>query len=300
MASSISERTRRTSAVAVAMLAAANVAFGVVPVAHAAVAPDATREAARAKLVEGVDAMKRGDYGAALDLFQQAYTLVPSPNIHYDFGQAYLGLGRPADALSAFERFLAEAPDAPAEKREKAASLVSTLRARASAGSARGGRDADGNSRESPGPPVANAAPPSAATSSPAKAELLEHGDEHAMMAAGPDHDPLRARRIAAVSLSGAGVGLVAAGLVFGALAEREGNSLTRDSQMATPARPTPFDPSKESQGLAYERLQIIGLVTGGIAIAAGAVLYATSRRRVSMEPFVGQSHAGAGLRLAF
>ena len=81
MASSISDRARSRSAVGVAMATAVSVALGVVPVARAqpAGARDTTREAARTKLVEGVDAMKRGDYPAALTLFQQAYALVPSP-----------------------------------------------------------------------------------------------------------------------------------------------------------------------------------------------------------------------------
>ena len=55
---------------------------------------------------------------------------MPSPKIDYDFGLAYVGLGRTADALAAFERFLAEAPDAPPDTREKAASSIPTLRAR--------------------------------------------------------------------------------------------------------------------------------------------------------------------------
>jgi hypothetical protein len=86
---------------------------------------------------------------------------------------------------------------------------------------------------------------------------------------------------------------------VFGALARQEGDSLTHDSQIGT-ARPTPFDSDKESRGIAYERLQVITLVAGAVAVAAGAALYATSRRRVVAEPVAGQSFAGATLRLTF
>jgi hypothetical protein len=288
------------------MATAVSVALGVVPVARAqpAGARDTTREAARTKLVEGVDAMKRGDYPAALTLFQQAYALVPSPKIYYDFGLAYVGLERPADALAAFERFLAEATDAPADKREKAASLVSTLRARLAETPARGGdRAAEGDRPPPAGAAAAAAVPPQprlAATSSPAPAEVVEHRDVHAAAAELGDHDPARARRIAAISLGAAGGGLVAAGLIFGVLAGREGDSLTHDSQLGTPTKPTPFDPDKESRGIAYERLQVIGLVAGGIAVAAGAIFYATSRRRVVVEPVAGQSRAGASVRLTF
>ena len=280
------------------MLAAVAVAVGAVPTARAqpsdlaqpAMETEANREAARAKLVEGVAALKRGDHQAALTRFEEAYALVPSPKIHYDFGLAYVGLGRTADALAAFERFLAEAPDAPADTREKAASLIPTLRARLAEAAARNDGQALGAA-----PPLASpqrtagqepgAAPP------PPEARL-------AATPAAPD-DPLRTRRIAAISVGAAGAGLLAAGLVFGALAQREDDSLTGDSQRGT-VRPTPFDPGKESRGIAYERLQIITLVAGAVAVAAGAALYATSRRRVIAEPVAGPSFAGATLRLVF
>jgi len=152
MASSISEAARRRSAVPLAMLAAVAGAVGALPAAQAqpaelaqpAMETDANREAARAKLVEGVAALKRGDHQAALTRFEEAYALVPSPKIHYDFGLAYVGLGRTADALAAFERFLAEAPDAPPDTREKAASMIPTLRARLAEAAARNDGQATG------------------------------------------------------------------------------------------------------------------------------------------------------------
>ena len=133
MASSISESTRRRSIVAriarvlfaaAATLAAAGPALAEAPRSN----EPRVRRAARAKLVEGVDALRRGEHRVALERFQEAYALVPSPKIHYDFGLAYVGLGRRAEALSAFERFLAEAQDAPADKRERAARQTTALR----------------------------------------------------------------------------------------------------------------------------------------------------------------------------
>jgi len=303
MASSISDPARRRPIVGVAMLAALIVAVGAPAVARAqpAAASDATREAARAKLVAGVDAMKRGDYQAALARFQEAYALVPSPKIHYDFGLAYVGLERPAEALAAFERFLAEAPDAPPDKREKATSLIATLRARAAETA---GRDNRGDAPAAPPlaePPVAVAAqPPVGAPPSPSAASAEARTERPAVSATGGD-DPWRRRRIAAVSLGAAGAGLLAAGVVFGVLARRESDGLTHDSEMGTPpAHPTPFDAGKESRGIAYERLQIVGLVAGGVAAAAGAALYATSRPRVTVEAGAGHALAGASVRVAF
>jgi hypothetical protein len=79
------------------------------------------RSEARNKLVQGGEFLKRGEYEPALARFQEAYRLVPSPKIFYNFGLAYRGLGRKADALESFERFLAEAPDAAKDARQIAA-----------------------------------------------------------------------------------------------------------------------------------------------------------------------------------
>ncbi|HVR62741.1 MAG TPA: hypothetical protein VMU50_12630 [Polyangia bacterium] len=98
------------------------------PASAQASASEAARDAARARLVEGVALLKQSDFAGALAKFQAAYELVPSPNIHYDLGLAYVGLGRSADALLAFDRFLAEAPGAPADSRRKAATNQEVLR----------------------------------------------------------------------------------------------------------------------------------------------------------------------------
>jgi len=97
---------------------------------RAAPASEATREAARARLVEGVELLRRGEHAAALAKFQEGYALVPSPNIHYDRGLAYEGLGREAEALDAFEAFLAHAEHPPAGTPEEARRHCERLRAR--------------------------------------------------------------------------------------------------------------------------------------------------------------------------
>jgi hypothetical protein len=75
---------------------------------------------ARAKLMEGAQLLQQGDYEEALSRFQEAYESVPSPKIFYNYGLALRGLGRNAEAIAAFDRFLAEAPDAAADKRTDA------------------------------------------------------------------------------------------------------------------------------------------------------------------------------------
>jgi len=93
--------------------------LGLVLAASAARAEDPKAQA-RAKLVEGSEKLKQGEYTQALTLFKEAYALVPSPKIFYNFGIAYSNLGRATDAVEAFERFLDEATDASPETRANA------------------------------------------------------------------------------------------------------------------------------------------------------------------------------------
>jgi hypothetical protein len=82
-----------------------------------AAAPGAgnAKAAAKKKLLEGAELLKKGDFQAALDRFKAAYDLVPSPKIQYNFGLAYMGLARNAEALQAFHTFLGEASEASSE-----------------------------------------------------------------------------------------------------------------------------------------------------------------------------------------
>ena len=115
MASSTSDRSRAIRAALLLVLAFAPRAS-----ASPGLTPTASKGAAEAKLVDGVQLLKTHDYRAALERFEQAYALVPSPLIFYDLGLAHLGLGDGPRALESFERFLVEAPGAPADKRRKA------------------------------------------------------------------------------------------------------------------------------------------------------------------------------------
>jgi tetratricopeptide (TPR) repeat protein len=85
------------------------------------------RRAAKAHLDRGGVLIDRDDLRGALAEFEAAYRLVPSPNIFHNFGIVYEGLGRKADALTAFQRFLAEAPAPSAEIRQHAERAVTEL-----------------------------------------------------------------------------------------------------------------------------------------------------------------------------
>jgi hypothetical protein len=69
------------------------------------------REKARDKVAEGARMLGAHDFRNALARFDEAYSLYPSPKLHYNRGLALEGLGRRADAFVAFTRFVEEATD---------------------------------------------------------------------------------------------------------------------------------------------------------------------------------------------
>lgn len=93
---------------------------------HPAWAQD-KRVRARALLVEGQKLIEAGEYGEALGRFEKAYALVPSPKIQYNFGLAYNGLDRPAEAMRSFQAFLADAENAAPASVAKAREYVTKL-----------------------------------------------------------------------------------------------------------------------------------------------------------------------------
>ena len=86
---------------------------------------------AQVLLDEGTAAYGRGDYATALDKFTAAHKIFPSPKLWFNIGQANRDLGRPVEAVEAFDRFLRDATDAPAETlteaRKSAAELKTKL-----------------------------------------------------------------------------------------------------------------------------------------------------------------------------
>jgi tetratricopeptide (TPR) repeat protein len=83
------------------------------PVSPAAAQEPAVREKARATLIEGTKLFAEGRFAAALDKYLAAQAMVPSAKVYFNIGQAYQGMGKQAQALMAFERFVREARDAP-------------------------------------------------------------------------------------------------------------------------------------------------------------------------------------------
>jgi hypothetical protein len=84
---------------------------------------------AQVLLREGTALFDRGEPADALQKFEEAYRIFPSPKIWFDVGAAQRTLARPVEARESFQRFLDEAPDAPADSRREAQAAVASLAA---------------------------------------------------------------------------------------------------------------------------------------------------------------------------
>ncbi len=71
----------------------------------------AAKEQARVLLKQGAQYYEQGAFADALDRFERAYAVFPSPKLFFNIGQANRELGRAAAAVTAFNRFLAQAPE---------------------------------------------------------------------------------------------------------------------------------------------------------------------------------------------
>jgi len=82
---------------------------------HEASQPGEVKVKARAQVLlkQGAQHYRRGEFSDALADFQAAYGIYPSPKLLLNIGQSSRELGRPVEAIEAFEQFLAEAHDAP-------------------------------------------------------------------------------------------------------------------------------------------------------------------------------------------
>jgi len=116
-------------------LFALTVAACVLASPSASIAKDqaAAKAAAQTVLARGARDLDARLYGRALAEFHEAYRIFPSPKIFFNIGLAHLYLGQLGEALQAFDTFLAEATDAPAESVARAKTEREALRPKVAA-----------------------------------------------------------------------------------------------------------------------------------------------------------------------
>lgn len=81
--------------------------------AQSATQHNATRDAARQYVEDGLAAQKRGDYDTAITLYTKAYETIPHPVLLFDIAQAHRLAGHIKQADAFYNRFLATNPTGP-------------------------------------------------------------------------------------------------------------------------------------------------------------------------------------------
>lgn len=98
--------------------------------AHAQI-PTSESVAAHARFKEGVEHARRGDVALAMTAFEAAYATRPHFSVLYNIAQAHSALGNPVEAITAFERYLAEGgSQLPPSRREAVERLLDGERQR--------------------------------------------------------------------------------------------------------------------------------------------------------------------------
>lgn len=201
--------------------------------------PDVARSRAAEHYKQGVVYFQRGEHDRALAEYQAAFDLSAEPSLVFNIALCHDRAGRPEEAVAAYRRYLALAPegDVAGEAREEVARLTILIeRERA----ARAAAEARRRELEALRPPPAPPPPP------PPRAPRYLIAGGSALVAAGgvvhvlawrargraedaadPDtyyreRDALRARRTAAIALYAVGAATAATGLVLAAALGRE------------------------------------------------------------------------------
>jgi predicted secreted protein len=91
---------------------------------------DAAKTAAQQKMAQGAQLLEQGQPADALALFKEAYQQVQNPRYQYNIGVACQSLGRDAEALQAFQTFIANAQGVRQEYLDDAQKQIEALRGR--------------------------------------------------------------------------------------------------------------------------------------------------------------------------
>jgi tetratricopeptide (TPR) repeat protein len=245
-------------------------------------APSAAEKEAAKKLVDdGIAAQNAKDYDKAIDLYQKAFQLIPHPILLYNIGLAHKLAGRPARAVSFFERYLKLEPNG-----DKAADVRADLAALKAAAAAQ--------PAEPEGPPEPEAtvtAPPEprpdASQPEDPPVKVLVRNDVHR---AETGEHPGRSLRIAGLALAGAGLASAALGGYFGLrVGQIEDDARDEiDRALANGDPPPSMEVLQQKYGKdgdAAERNQFIAYGIAGTLVIGGAVTYYLGYRKDRSAP---------------
>lgn len=193
---------------------------------------------------KSADAYLRGDFTQAIALLDEAYALEPEPVLIYNKARAHEGLGHLDEAITLYEKYLAEEPSS-ADRGAIEQRLVTLRKQRDDRAAVEKDRAAVEKDRAA------------------VQKERATHVEP-------PPPPPHRRSMLPYVVLGVGGVGLVG-GTVFGLLAMSR-----KDAAVAEPVQQTSID--LRDKGRTFATVSNISFIAGGILVAGGAVLWVVDR----------------------
>ncbi len=223
-----------------------------------------------------------GDHQAAIDLYTQAYNLIPDPPygppLLPNIGTELLALDKPVDALKWFCKYLDADPNGNSADFARAQAKIT--------------QDKLGN-HDVPERDVCKPIPPP-----------VDHSHDNDKVVAPPPTPPPPPPSSPGMSkLQLAGVGVGVAGVITFIVGAYYGKRAQDDSDTITHQDTTKMWPDNinmiESEGQSYENKQIAFMVIGGAAIVGGAAMYILGRSsKSSTEVSLLPTKGGAGITI--
>ena len=276
-----------------AVLAIAIVASGSVALAGPT---DAQKTQASELVKKAIARSQAGDHAEAIDLYRQAYSLIPLPVLLSNIGSEYAQSGKPVEALESFCRYLDADPTGANASYAKAQAKTLAVQL---------GRTADEDPCK---PPAAPPPPPETGTTTTTGTDT-DHGastsagtgattgtTQLTATAAAPSHKS----QLPTIGLAVGGVGIAAlgAGIAFGIDGKNESDFITNYTKNY-PGKAWPSDiQQRQQRGDRDNTLQAAFMIGGGVALATGAILFVVGRshhgaERVAIVPTATPTSAG-------
>lgn len=201
------------------------------------------------------------DHLAAISLYLEAYAVVPLPTLLSNVGTEYQQVQKPIEALKYFCMYLEKDP---------AGALVTYATAQARVLQIELGNPVDETNVCKPPTPIASG-PDAPGNGSGSTTEL----STTASTTPPGSTDPGKNLRTMSLVITSVGIVSLGFGVGFGVAAKNISDDIS--SHMGTPWRNDIRD--YEERGLRDEKLQITFLVTGGLLVAGGTIIYLMNRK---------------------
>ena len=248
----------------------------------------AQKQQASSLVKQAITKSQQGDHETAIELYLQAYALIPTPLLLSNIGSEYQAVpGKQVEALKYFCKYLEAEPTG--SNASYATAQAKWLQQQL--GNKVDDKDVCHPAKEAPPPPP----PPPDNTGSGTGSQVT--GTTDLGSAAPPPHEGGgHGLSYAGLGIAGAGAVGVGVGVYFGLQAKNISDTISNHKI----SDPWPANIKQmEADGQSDENKQVAFLIGGGVALVAGTVLYfvgrphASSDEHVSLAPVVTPSSVG-------